>query len=801
MLLGLAWTRATASDSAPAARSPGGRPDAAADVALAFAQRIKPFLGTYCLDCHNAKKHKGDLDLSALGSAGEALTRTALWKDCATKLRASEMPPEKAKQPSDAEREAFAAWVRGLKALCRPDPGPGVIRRLSQVEYANTLHDLLGVDPKVAASLPQDAVGEGFSSAISPLLMEKYLLVADEVLDQLITPDQLTVEWHAGQLDAVTGGHPDAGRADGLERRFSGPGEVTATIAAPVTGTYTIRVHASAEKAASPEAARLAVRIDGQVVGEVKVTAAAKAPGTYTVTCKLPVGRARLSVLLANPYVDAPSARKPATTAKPVPPPAPAKPGAKPPATAPAAPQTEAAPTMRTVTLDSLEVTGPPAAAPSEAQRRLFIAMPGKDLPKREAARRIATAFARRAYRRPAAPDEIDTLLKVFDLADGQDEVFAESIKLMLKAVLVSPAFLYLTPDDGSLVGQDGAIVALGDHQLAARLSYLFWSTMPDDELAALADAGTLHLPATIAAQVRRLIADPRSRALFAGFGAPWLGLDKLPDLAVDEQRFPLMTKPLREAMYEEGALVFAAILREDRSLVEFVDSDFTYLNATLARVYGLEGTVTGAQMSRVHLTDGNRGGVLTMPGVLAVTSLPTRTSPPRRGRWVLEQILGQAPPPPPADVPPLERQAGADGAALSLRARTERHRSDPACSGCHRTLDPIGFGLEGFDAIGRWRDHDDNGAALDTAGVLPGNLAFRSPQDLKRLIAARRDDLCRTLVGKILAYTLCHRLDGYDEVVADGLAAEVARGGYRFQDVWVRVATSYPFLNRRITR
>ncbi|MBA3937894.1 MAG: DUF1592 domain-containing protein, partial [Planctomycetes bacterium] len=420
------------------------------------------------------------------------------------------------------------------------------------------------------------------------------------------------------------------------------------------------------------------------------------------------------------------------------------------------------------------------------------------DLGKREAARRIASAFARRAYRRPAAPDEIETLLKVFDLADGQDEVFAESIKLMLKATLVSPAFLYLTPDDGSLVGDDGAIVALGDHQLASRLSYLFWSTMPDDELAALADARTLHLPATIAAQVRRLIADPRSRALFAGFGAPWLGLDKLPDLAVDEQRFPLMTKPLREAMYEEGALVFAAILREDRSLVEFVDCDFTFLNATLARIYGLEGTVSGAQMTRVHLTDGNRGGVLTMPGVLAVTSLPTRTSPPRRGRWVLEQILGQAPPPPPANVAALEAQDTAANTALTLRQRTERHRADPVCAGCHRTMDPIGFGLEVFDVSGRVRDHDDTGGVVDARGELPGKARFSGPVELKRIIAGRSAEFTRTLTAKLLAYALGRALTGYDQVVVDDIAAAVIKDGGKFDTLLTEIATSLPFRYRR---
>jgi len=438
---------------------------------------------------------------------------------------------------------------------------------------------------------------------------------------------------------------------------------------------------------------------------------------------------------------------------------------------------------------------------PTAAQKKLFVATPSKDLSKRETARRIAEAFARRAYRRPPAPDEIETLLKVFDLTDTQGEVFSESVKLMLKAVLVSPAFLFLTPDEGSLTGPDGSIVPLGNHQLASRLSYLFWATMPDDELRALADAGTLRDPAVIAKQVQRMIADPRSRALFDGFGAPWLGVDRLDDHAVDERKFPQMTKPMRQAMYEEAAMLFDTILRENRSLVDFVDCDFTFVNGTLARLYGLEATVKGPAMIRVQLTDANRGGVLTLPGVLAVNSYPTRTSPVKRGYWVLQQILGQTPPPAPMNVPALEKQDTPANAALSLRQRTELHRTDAACNGCHRTLDPIGFGLENFDAIGRWREKDDTGAAVDATGELPGNLVFRKPQDLKRIIAARKDDLCRALVTKILAYTLCHHLEGHDEVVADEITDAVIKDGYRFQTLWVKVATSYPVLNRRITR
>ena len=779
----------------------GGSPTDAVEpsqLAQAFDTQIRPFLGTYCLDCHGGTKAKGDLDLSTFTSGTSALAKIDIWKDAAGRVHAQDMPPAKAKgkelkQPSEAARTQFITWVRNLKHLAPKDPGRGTIRRLSQVEYANTLRDLLGVDPKVADQVPQDAVGEGFSSSISPLLMEKYLLVADEILDQAIVPDRLTIAWNAGQLDAVIGGKPDAGKPDGMQRRLSGAGEVSALLSAPVDGTYTIKVRAATEKNAGREPTRLAVRFDNQVVGEVRITAPPKTPGTYTVTCKLPAGRTRLSLLMANPHLQIEAAaeakRPPAATPKP---------DTKP-AVQSDTPGSEAE--LRTAIIESVEVIGPPTARQSDLQRTLFVATPGKELSKRDAARKIADSFARRAYRRPPTRDEIDILLEVFDLADGQDEVFSFSVKLMLKAVLVSPGFLYLTPDDGSITGKDGAVVAIGGHQLASKLSYLFWSTMPDEELSALADAGKLQAPAVIAEQVRRLIKDPRSRALFNGFGAPWLELNHLDELAVDEKKFPLMTRELRAAMFEEAAMLFDTILREDRSVIEFIDNDYTFLNSTLAHIYGLQDQVTGTQLKRVQLSDRNRGGVLTMPGVLAVTSLPNRTSPVKRGAWVLDRVLGQKPPTPPADVPALEQQDANAGIGLNLRQRTERHRADPACSSCHQAIDPIGFGLENFDVLGRWRDRDDTGAPVDAVGELPGRQRFSTPGDLKRLISARKDDFCRALVQRILAYTLCRSLSGYDEVIADEIADAVAKDGYRFQTVWVKIATSYPFLNRRISR
>ncbi len=764
-------------------------------VIAVFDQHVKPLFATYCLDCHGQKKVKGDTNLRFLTDGEVALRDLPLVRHALGKLLSREMPPPGERQPSEGELKQAGAWLAAQRRLSPPDPGTAPVRRLSKVEYANTLRDLFGVDPEIADELPNDTVGAGFNSAIAPLLMEKYLLIADEVLDRVIRPGQVRLAWRAGQLDAQSDGKVDPGKADGAERQLSGPLQLGGLLPAPVDGAYTFRIRAATEKLGK-EPLRLAVRVGTQVLGEIRITAPLKSPATYTLTTKLSAGRLPVTFIVVNPVVQPdvePTAPKP-PTGGPRPPTRPGTPPAKP-ATAPA----QDVPQKRTLWIDTIDITGPPAAPATEVQKRLFVASPSKDLDKRAAARQIAEAFARRAFRRPATRAELEVLLAVFDLADGQDEVFAEAVKLMLKGVLVSPQFLYLSADTSR--GEPDQIVRLSHHQIAAKVSYLLWATMPDDELAALADQGRLGEATVLEAQIRRLIADPRARAFFDGFGAQWLGLDRLATMPVDEQKFPLMNSELRQAMYEEAALLFDHVLREDRSLLDLLAADFTFLNGALARVYGLENEVKGAQFRRVTLNDANRGGILTLPGVLAVTSMPARTSPVKRGRFVLENILGQPTPNPPMNVPSLEQQDVPANAALNLRQRAERHRSDPACSGCHVVMDPIGFGLENFDVMGRWRDKDDTGLRVDASGELPGKIAFHAPKDLKRIIASRRDEVARALTHHMVAYALCRDLDGYDEVVVDDLTAAIAKDGYKLQTLLVHIAMSYPFVNRRETR
>ncbi|MBA3937297.1 MAG: DUF1592 domain-containing protein, partial [Planctomycetes bacterium] len=659
----------------------------------------------------------------------------------------------------------------------------------------------LGLDAKPAAEFPLDDVGGGFDNngdvlSVSPLLMEKYLVAADTLLDKVVVDDQLSMSLYGIELAAtvdgtVEAGHPvEAAAAQQQEtpaarearrRVFTGPGEVATTFTAPKDGRYTIKVRAGAD-AAGGEPVAFAVKVDGQLVGEARVAAGLHAPTTYTVTTPLGAGTRTLTVIYLNPVSESKAAPGAPTT----PPPATAK-----------VPRPKVA-KERALAIDGIDITGPPAAQPTELHKRLFVAVPGKDLERVAAAQRIAERFAGRAFRRPASAEQVERLLRVFALADAQGEVFSESVKLMLKAALISPEFFFRIEDDHP--ADAAGVYPIDDWELATRLSYFLWSTMPDETLFAEARSGALHQPAVLEAQVRRMLKDAKSRALVDNFAGQWLQLRNVFTATPDAKAFPGFTREIRQAMYDEGALFFDAVLHEDRSVLEFIDSDWTFLNARLAKFYGIAG-VDGPQMRKVPLTDPNRGGVLTLGALLTVTSAPTRTSPVKRGRWILEEILGTPPPAPPAAVPPLEDQARTDGGkAQSMRQLLARHREDAGCASCHVVMDAIGFGFENFDAVGRWRDQDAAGA-IDSAGELPGGRRFSGPAQLKKLFLERRDDFVRTFAGKLLTYALGRSLADPDEAVVDRIAAAVAADGYRMSRLVIEIARSYPFLNRRTAR
>lgn len=591
-----------------------------------FRKHVSPFIKTYCLECHqNRRPTQAGLSFTpALDTPGHAAF-SEKWKKSVARVKAHDMPPEGLEQPTEEERQMFTQWLHKIKYVSTKDPGAFIIRRLTKTEYGNTLRDLFGVDPRIVDALPDEVSGAGYLNSISPLQLEQFLSITDQVLSQILSDDD------------------------------SPPSE-----------------------------------LEQHLFGE------------------------------------------------------------------------------------------PPA--------------PGEDVLER--ARAVARSLAKKVYRRPASDSEVQVLVDVFELGRENELAYPAALRLMLKAMLVSPQFLFITPAED--FDTKAEIVPLDGYQLGSRLSYLLWGTMPDDQLMALADSGELLEPATLKAQVKRMLEDPRSRALFDGFGAQWLGTGDLKTKTFDLAQFPEMTYAMRLAMYDEVRLFFQTIVRQNSSIAEFIDSDYTFLNENLATIYGMEEASLGIEMRKVQLTNKNRGGILGMPGVLAATSFPNRTSPVNRGVWVLEQVLGDHVPSAPPDVPALEKQDQQSVANLTLRERFELHRSDSACANCHRLLDPIGFGLENFDAIGRWRDQDENGLPIDPAGELPDGSRFTNPQELKAMVAGRLDDFSRNLVEKLLAYALCRKLEGYDEIVVDELMQEIAQDGYRMQTLVTAVVTSYPFTHRR---
>ncbi len=413
---------------------------------------------------------------------------------------------------------------------------------------------------------------------------------------------------------------------------------------------------------------------------------------------------------------------------------------------------------------------------------------------KKQAARKAITEFARRAFRRPPTAEEIDRFVGLVELAEKNGDSHEKGLQLALEAVLVSPHFLFrieLDPDPNN----PDAVHPINDFELATRLSYFLWSSMPDDELLGLAEKGTLRKDGNLETQVKRMVRDPKARALVENFAGQWLQLRNMKTAAPDPGVYPAFDDALRAAMIKETELFFEAVMKEDRSILDFIDANYTFVNERLARHYGIPG-VKGDAFRRVELPGGQRGGVLTQASILTLTSNPTRTSPVKRGKWILENLLGTPPPPPPPDVPELKE--GKDVVLTgSLRQRMEQHRAKAECAVCHDKLDPLGFGFENFDGIGGWRAKD-GAFEIDPSGVLPDGKSFKGPAELRAILKGRSGEFCRCLSEKMLTYALGRGLEYYDKCAVDEIAAKVAKGQYRFSALVLAVVESDPFLNRR---
>lgn len=436
-------------------------------------------------------------------------------------------------------------------------------------------------------------------------------------------------------------------------------------------------------------------------------------------------------------------------------------------------------------------------------RRERFLSWRGDARNPREAARRILTEFARRAYRRPVSPQEVERLLQLVDKARQDGDGPEEALQVAFKAVLVSPHFLFRierdpAPDEKRPLPLPAerfvpGVYPISEYELATRLAYFLWSSMPDEELFQLADKGQLRQ--NLDAQVKRMLQSPNSRALVENFAGQWLQLRNLSSIMIDPKLFPRYDAFMRESMQRETEMYFEYILREDRSILEFLDSDYTFLNERLARHYGIEG-VQGLEMRLVKLPDRRRGGILTHASILTVTSNPTRTSPVKRGKFILENILGTPPPPPPPDVPELDNDKNAVLTG-SLRQRMEKHRENPGCAVCHVKMDALGFGLENFDAIGAWRTKDGS-FEIDPSGTLPDGTTFRNPAELRQALLQQADQFRRCLAEKLLTYALGRGLEPTDNVFLREIVAQTKQGGDRFSALILAIVHSDPFQLRR---
>jgi mono/diheme cytochrome c family protein len=814
VLLPLVWFAAGPS-SHQAQRSQGNN---------SFARSVQPFLAQNCYACHNAQIKTGGLNLEAYKTAASITQDREKWERILEKLRTGEMPPKGMPRPNETELKAVIGWIESEFAradrLIKPDPGRVTARRLNRAEYNNTVHDLLGVSFRPADDFPQDDSGYGFDNigdvlSLSPVLMEKYLAAAERAaraalfgpeqikptLVQLRPPGRRIIPTNTPIFDYdLTGlSLPNAAQ---VVHRF------------PVDGEYVINAVLGGARPAGSEPIQIALWVDGEQTQMLTLDPDTEASFSFEqqelggkarqFRARIAAGEHWIAVSLLRLYEGLPpSYRGPNPSKRPLPefkPP----PGAPPARVAELRKRFEAQRAevvqVNSARISYLEVSGPFAQAkgPSaESLKKVYACGHFDGRHQAGCERKIVAGLARRAYRRPVVPEEVDRLVRLAAQARQRGDSFEEGLSLALQAMLISPHFLFRIERDhpGARAARADGLSYLSQHELASRLSYFLWSSMPDEELLRLADQGILRQPVVLGAQVRRMLKDAKARALVENFGGQWLELRKLESVKPNRQRYPEFDEYLRFSMRRETEMFFEKIIRDDRSIGDFIDSNYTFLNERLAQFYHIPG-VKGPEFRKVDLTGNKqRGGVLTQASILTVSSYATRTSPVLRGKWILENMLNAPPPPPPPDVPNLD-EAKVNSSAL-LRQQLEEHRKNVSCASCHARIDPLGFGLENFDAIGAWRTQDGT-SPIDSSGTLPDGRSFKGPAELKAILKADRDAFTECLTEKMLTYALGRGMERYDKPVVKQITRRVSASNYRFSSLVLEIVKSLPFQMRR---
>lgn len=730
-----------------------------------FKQRVEGLFSNNCTLCHNAQNASGGLNLNNFLSPSSITEQRGEWELILQKLASGEMPPAGMPKPTLDDVAAVNSFIReqfvAADAAIEPDPGRVTARRLNRTEYSNTIRDLLGVSFNAQNDFPTDDSGHGFDNiadvlTISPMLMERYMGAAETIASRAIGADPLPakpIEWEYHNKDKA------------IQRLDVST--IQASHRVDWDAEYIIRLGLPGERGEDAAPVQLGFWMDGKLIHQM--TAQTKPSGLEYFNpfsmeefrLKLPAGD---HVFRAG-FIDDPFVKTLA--------------------------EEDYYKRNKNKYLESITFVGPFAANEEPASRKKILTCdPGTG---KACVDEIISRLTRRAYRRPVTQAEVNQLGKFFDLAVKEGLTPEQGIQLSIQAMLVSPNFLFRIERDPDPTDAE-AYHKVSDIELASRLSYFLWNSMPDEELLSLAEAGKLSEPATLRAQVDRLLADERAASFSESFAGQWLEIRALSSVNPDPEKFPAWKPELRDAMKTETTLFFNAVLKENRPMSDFLTADFTFLNGLLAKHYGITG-VEGPDFRRVQLDTPQRGGILSQASVLTVTSYPTRTSPVIRGKYVLNNILGTPPPPPPPNVPALDEASVGHNA--SLREQMEAHRSDPACATCHARMDALGFGLENYDAIGQWRTEDGD-FPVDSSGVLPSGESFESPKELSRILQQQLPVFARNVTEKMLTYSLGRGLEPFDRVTVNELMASLEKDDYRFQTLIHEVVQSLPFLERR---
>lgn len=754
----------------------------AADEPAAF----QGFVRRHCLDCHDKATHKGELALDEL-LAKELAPHTEAWEKVVRKLTGRQMPPREAPQPTEREYEsAVAAIASSLDAAAAKKPNPGrteTFRRLNRTEYRNAIRDLLGLQVDVAALLPADESSHGFDNItvadLSPTLLNRYLSAAQKISRLAVgTPpaaprgDTIRIRPDLTQ-DVHIEGLPLGTRGGALIPHHF-----------PVDGEYEIEVHLMRDRnddvEGLHEAHQLEVLLDRERVGQLAVKPPGKGEPQRSIDANLKVripvkaGPHRLGVTFvqkASSLLE--TTRQPLNVHFNY---------YRHPRLGPA--------------VYEVSIVGPYASAgPGEtpSRRRIFTSRPTGPEDEEACAKRILTSLARGAYRRPVTDEDLKGPLAFYRQGRAEGS-FDAGIEAALCSLLVNPQFLFRIERDPA-DATPGTAYRVSDMELASRLSFFLWSSSPDEELLALAERGELREPEVLEKQVRRMLADERSQSLVTNFASQWLYLRNLDAFIPDMRLYPDFDDNLRQALRQETELLFAGMLREDRSVLDLLQADHAWLNERLAKHYGIP-NVYGTRFRRVPLDpESHRGGLLRQGSILAVTSYPTRTSPVIRGHWVLQNLVGAAPPPPPPDVPALEENTVSS--LLSIRERLKQHRTNAACASCHQQMDPVGFSLENFDALGRWRK-TDAGLAIDAAGSFLDGGQFSGVTGLEQALLRRPELFARTLTEKLLTFGLGRGVETYDAPAVRQIVAAAKADHYRFSRLVIGIVKSTPFQMRK---